>query len=166
METIQFWRTAGDKIVMTNGCFDIIHRGHIKLLEEARKMGDRLIVAINSDASVKRLKGNERPINTEEDRAYVLSSLKAVDAVVIFDPHIDPFCHLSKDVEKLLSQKAKNSMNEAPMTLLQMIKPDIQVKGGDYRQEDVPEAIFASELKLVQLEEGYSTTKIIYKVQE
>lgn len=165
LQMLKFWRTAGDIVVTTNGCFDIVHRGHVKLLQEARKFGDRLVVAINSDASVKRLKGVGRPINRELDRAYVISSLNAVDAVVIFDPEETPD-ELSLQEAAILSEKAKESAEEAPMALMRMIKPDIHVKGGDYKKEDVPEAIFASELLFVGLAEGYSTTNVIDKAAE
>lgn len=165
IQILNLWRTAGDRIITTNGCFDIVHRGHVKLLEEAHKLGNRLIVAVNSDASVKRLKGKSRPINTELDRAYVLSSLEVVDAVVIFDPQEMPDT-LSEEEKNRLSENALKASSEAPMALMRRICPDIHVKGGDYKQEDIPEAIFASQVAFVQLEEGYSTTSVIHRAAD
>ena len=165
MQTLKFWKTAGEKVVTTNGCFDLVHRGHVKLLQEAKTLGDRLIVAINSDASVKRLKGESRPINAEIDRAYVLSALGAVDAVVLFDPKEMPD-ELSDEEKKELSEKAIAAASEAPMKLMRMINPDVHVKGGDYKKEDIPEAIFASELAFIEFEDGYSTTNLICKSVE
>lgn len=160
---VSFWRTAGNKIVTANGCFDILHRGHIKLLREAKSLGDKLIVAINSDASVKRLKGEERPVNSEMDRAYVISSIDAVDAVIIFDPFEMPVV-LDEQELSLMSEKAKKTYSEAPMALMKMIMPDVHIKGGDYKKEDIPEAIYAECLAIVRTEEGYSTTNVINKM--
>lgn len=162
---IKLWKTAGEKIVTTNGCFDIIHRGHIKLLAEAKKFGSRLVVAINADASVKRLKGKERPVNSEQDRAYIISALKFVDAVVIFDSKKTPYVLTDKD-KNGLSEKAIHAAQEAPMAILDLIRPDIHVKGGDYGAEDVPEAMFAKELAFVAFVEGYSTTDTIRKMTD
>lgn len=160
---VSFWRTAGNKIVTANGCFDILHRGHIKLLREAKSLGDKLIVAINSDASVKRLKGEERPVNSEMDRAYVISSIDAVDAVIIFDPFEMPVI-LDEQELSLMSEKAQKTYSEAPMALMKMIMPDVHIKGGDYKKEDIPEAIYAECLAIVGTEEGYSTTNVINKM--
>ncbi|ACV24353.1 D-glycero-beta-D-manno-heptose 1-phosphate adenylyltransferase [Methanocaldococcus fervens] len=128
------------KIVFTNGCFDILHRGHIEYLNKAKKLGDVLIVGINSDESVKKIKGDKRPIIPLYSRAYVLDNLKAVDFVVPFD-------------------------EETPIELIKIIKPDVHVKGGDYKEEDLPEAEivkgYGGEIKIIPLIEGYSTTKII-----
>ncbi len=128
------------KIVFTNGCFDIIHRGHVEYLNKAKKLGDVLIVGINSDESVKKIKGDKRPIIPLYSRAYVLDNLKAVDFVVPFD-------------------------EETPIELIKIIKPDVHVKGGDYKEEDLPEAEivkdYGGEIKIIPLIEGYSTTKII-----
>ncbi len=128
-------------IVFTNGCFDILHVGHVKYLQEAKSYGDVLIVGLNSDASVKRLKGPSRPVNTQEDRAYILAALEAVDYVVIFD-------------------------DDTPYELIKLIKPDILVKGGDYEGKKVVGTEFAKELRLVRFVEGKSTTKTIEKIQE
>ncbi len=128
------------KIVFTNGCFDILHRGHVEYLNKAKKLGDVLIVGINSDESVKKIKGDKRPIIPLYSRAYVLDNLKAVDFVVPFD-------------------------EETPIELIKIIKPDVHVKGGDYKEEDLPEAEivkgYGGEIKIIPLIEGYSTTKII-----
>ncbi len=128
------------KIVFTNGCFDIIHRGHVEYLNKAKKLGDVLIVGINSDESVKKIKGDKRPIIPLYSRAYILDNLKAVDFVVPFD-------------------------EETPIELIKIIKPDVHVKGGDYKEEDLPEAEivkgYGGEIKIIPLIEGYSTTKII-----
>ncbi len=127
-------------IVFTNGCFDILHAGHVKYLEEARSFGDLLVVGLNSDASVKRLKGQSRPINSQEDRAAVLAGLEAVNFVVIFD-------------------------EDTPYQLIQKVKPDILVKGGDYEGKEVVGSDIAKETRLVQFVEGKSTTKIIQRAQ-
>ena len=165
MNVVQKWRGAGNRIVTANGCFDILHIGHIKLLEAARTMGDRLIVAINSDSSVRRLKGKDRPINPEMARAQLLSKLRMVDAVVIFDADVTPYV-LSEQERERLSPKALASASEAPMALMSMLRPDIHVKGGDYQAEDVPEALFAHELRLFPVIEGYSTTNTISHLRE
>jgi len=128
------------KIVFTNGCFDIIHRGHIEYLNKAKKLGDVLIIGINSDSSIKKIKGDKRPIIPLYSRAYVLDNIKAVDFVVPFD-------------------------EETPIELIKIIKPDVHVKGGDYKEEDLPEAeivkSYGGEIKIIPLIEGFSTTKII-----
>lgn len=161
---VRFWKMAGDRIVTTNGCFDILHRGHIQLLEEASKMGTRLIVAVNSDDSVRRLKGDSRPVNSEMDRAHLLAALGMVDAVVIFDPAREP-CQLVPDQIARLSEIGLSNSGEAPMKLLELLKPDVHVKGGDYRLEDIPEGIFAKETVLVPVVNGYSTTGTIQKAK-
>ena len=161
-ETVRRWRAAGETIVTTNGCFDILHAGHLRLLREAKKQGDRLVVAINSDAAVKRLKGPQRPINSEAMRGELLLALRMVDAVAVFDPQKEP--DVLTDVEYArLSPKARAAAPEAPMALMRGICPDVHVKGGDYTQEDVPEALFAKRLVLVPYVPGYSTTGIIEK---
>ncbi len=126
------------KIVFTNGCFDILHAGHVKYLKEAKSFGDILIVGLNSDESVKRLKGESRPINTFEDRATVLGALESVDFVVGFS-------------------------DDTPYELIKAIKPDILVKGGDYEGKEVVGSDIAKETKLVQFVDGKSTTSIIQR---
>jgi D-beta-D-heptose 7-phosphate kinase/D-beta-D-heptose 1-phosphate adenosyltransferase len=139
---VSAWRSAGQRIVFTNGCFDLLHIGHITLLEDARREGDKLIVAINSDTSVARLKGPSRPIVGERERARILAALAAVDAVIVFD---DP----------------------TPLHLIESLRPDVIVKGGDYREETVVGALevrsWGGRVKLVPTVEGFSTTKLIAK---
>ncbi|NEW60261.1 D-glycero-beta-D-manno-heptose-7-phosphate kinase [Sulfurovum sp. bin170] len=133
-------KKLGKKIVFTNGCFDILHRGHVSYLDTAKSFGDVLILGLNSDASVKRLKGESRPINTEEDRAFVLAGLQSVDFITIFD-------------------------DDTPYDLIKMVEPDVLVKGGDYEGKEVVGSDIASEVKLVQFVDGRSTTKTINKIQ-
>ena len=128
------------KIVFTNGCFDILHAGHVKYLEVAKSYGDVLIVGVNTDGSVRKLKGSSRPVNNQDDRAYILASLESVDFVVIFD-------------------------EETPYELIELIKPNILVKGQDYEGKDVVGEDIADELKLVQFVDGKSTTSTIEKIQ-
>lgn len=131
------------KIVLTNGCFDIIHLGHAKYLQEAKKLGDYLFIGVNSDASVKRLKGDSRPINKENDRAELLTFLESVDYAVIFE-------------------------EQTADELIKKIKPDIYVKGGDYTRESLPEANTLNNLNIdtafIKFEDGYSTTNVIKKI--
>lgn len=136
----QKYREEGKKIIFTNGCFDLIHSGHIKYLENAKEFGDILIVGLNSDQSVKLLKGNNRPINSENDRAYILAALKAVDYVVIFD-------------------------DETPYELIKIIKPHILVKGGDYVNKKVVGQDIVEELKIVDFVPNQSTTETIEKIR-
>jgi D-beta-D-heptose 7-phosphate kinase/D-beta-D-heptose 1-phosphate adenosyltransferase len=141
----EFLRKAGYKIVFTNGCFDIIHRGHVELLKFARSLGDVLVVGLNDDESVRRLKGKNRPINTLEDRAFVLLSIRWVDFVVPFS-------------------------EDTPERIIREISPDVLVKGGDYRIEDVVGADFVlskgGRVEIFNYLEGYSTTSIIKKIWE
>lgn len=142
LSRLAMWRSAGDRVVFTNGCFDILHIGHITLLEQARRKGDRLIVALNSDASVRRLKGPSRPIAAESERARILAALSAVDAVVVFN-------------------------ESTPLKLIEAIRPDVLVKGGDYREEAVVGAhevrAWGGRVELIPLVEGISTTRLIAK---
>lgn len=163
--TIFRWRTAGETIVTTNGCFDVLHVGHLKVLREAKQQGDRLVVAINADAAVRRLKGLQRPVNGEMDRAAMLLSLRMVDAVVIFDPQRDADELTEKERERL-SPRALDAASEAPMALMRRIRPDVHVKGGDYAPEDVPESIFAGRLVLVPFAAGYSTTGMLERMRQ
>ena len=130
----------GKKIIFTNGCFDILHAGHVKYLEEAKSYGDILILGLNADTSVKKLKGPTRPINNQDDRAYILASLESVDYVVIFE-------------------------EETPYELIKLIKPHTLVKGGDYEGKIVVGQDIANELKLVQFVDGKSTTNTIKRIQ-
>ena len=134
-------KARGKKIIFTNGCFDILHAGHVRYLETAKSYGDVLILGLNSDRSVTALKGEGRPINTQLDRAYILAALEAVDYVVVFD-------------------------DDTPYDLIKAIKPHILVKGGDYEGKQVVGQDIADELKLVQFVDGKSTTKTIEKIQK
>ncbi|MCE5304925.1 MAG: D-glycero-beta-D-manno-heptose 1-phosphate adenylyltransferase [Chloroherpetonaceae bacterium] len=134
----------GKTIVFTNGCFDIIHLGHIYYLSEAKKLGDYLIIGLNTDSSVKKLKGPERPINSEQDRAMVLDALKSVDFVVLFD-------------------------EDTPLELIREISPNILVKGGDYKADEIVGADFMKQhngkVVIIPYLQGKSTTKIIEKIK-
>ncbi len=137
---VNAWRSKGDRVVFTNGCFDLLHVGHITLMEDARRQGDRLIVAINSDRSVSELKGPTRPVVQERDRGRVLAALAAVDAVIVFD-------------------------EPTPLELICALKPDVIVKGGDYVEESVVGAKevrgWGGVVKIVPTVEGFSTTRMI-----
>lgn len=141
-QRIQHWRAVGNKIVFTNGCFDILHLGHVELLAQCRTYGDYVILGLNSDASVKRLKGETRPINDQIARAAVLAALSFVDAVVIFD-------------------------EDTPLELIKIIQPDVLVKGGDYEADKVVGADVirqrGGEVRIVPIVQGYSTTDLISK---
>jgi len=134
-------QARGKKIIFTNGCFDLLHAGHVRYLETAKSFGDILILGLNSDRSVTALKGESRPVNTQLDRAYILAALEAVDYVVVFD-------------------------EDTPYDLIKAIKPHILVKGGDYEGKDVVGQDIAEELKLVQFVDGKSTTRTIEKIQQ
>jgi len=136
-------QNAGKKIVFTNGCFDILHRGHVHYLNEARRLGDRLVIGLNADASVKRLKGESRPINSELDRKFVIENLKCVDYVVIFH-------------------------EDTPLELIKALRPQVLVKGGDWKIEQIvgaKEVIAAGgEVFSLSFVDGYSTTNTINKI--
>ena len=131
------------KTIFINGCFDIIHLGHIEYLNDARSFGTHLIVGVNTDASVRKLKGDDRPINSENDRAKVLDSLTSVDGVVLFD-------------------------EETPIDLIQLVQPDVLVKGGDYTLDSIVGAhevlTYGGRVEIIPFLEGYSTSKIISKI--
>ncbi len=143
IEKIRVWRAAGEHIVFTNGCFDLLHVGHVTLLEQCKRLGDRLIIGINSDASVSRLKGPTRPIIGQAERARLLSALAASDAVVIFD-------------------------EATPIELIRAIRPDVLVKGGDYTEATVVGAdevsAWGGRVELVPLVAGFSTTEIVRRM--
>jgi rfaE bifunctional protein nucleotidyltransferase chain/domain len=142
--TADAWRAAGNRIVFTNGCFDILHYGHLHYLAAARDLGERLVVGLNSAASVSRLKGPHRPINDELTRTHLLAALEVIDAVVVFE-------------------------DDTPLELIRLVRPDILVKGGDW----LPEQIVGSDLVLaaggqvrsLPFVEGYSTTNIEQKIK-
>ena len=133
-------KKEGKKIVFTNGCFDILHAGHVRIIEFSKSQGDLLILGLNTDASIKRLKGPSRPINKEKDRAIVVSALQAVDGVVLFK-------------------------EDTPLNLIKTIKPDILVKGADYTKENVVGRKYAGKVVLCPLVKGKSTTNIIKKAK-
>jgi rfaE bifunctional protein nucleotidyltransferase chain/domain len=137
-------KSFGKKIVFTNGCFDILHIGHARYLHEARSLGDHLIVAVNSDRSVRAIKGPERPVTNQEERAEMLAALGCVDSVIIFD-------------------------EDTPLKVIQYLMPDILVKGGDWKPEDIvgSNTVIAAggEVKSIPFVEGSSTTGIINKIE-
>ena len=137
------WRSLKKNIVFTNGCFDILHRGHVEYLAQASDLGDKLIVGLNTDASVKRLKGESRPVNDEQSRALLLSALQFVDAVVLFG-------------------------EDTPYELIKQVQPDVLVKGNDYRAEEIVgyDIVTAKGGKVltINLVEGFSTTNIIKRM--
>lgn len=136
-------KKSGRKLVFTNGCFDILHKGHAEYLKEAKALGDVLVVGVNSDRSVKKLKGESRPVNNENDRAFMLDNLKSVDYVIIFD-------------------------EDTPYELIKEIVPDLLVKGGDWKENEIvgSDIVRDNGGKVVSLMfvDGYSTTKILNKV--
>ncbi len=138
-------RSENKTIVTTNGCFDILHVGHVRYLAKAKSFGDILIVALNSDKSVKRIKGDSRPINNENDRAEILSALRSVDYVVLFD-------------------------EDSPIDLLLQIKPDVHTKGADYTLDTLPEAKeiikAGGRIEFISFVEGKSTTSVIEKMKK
>ncbi len=142
---VKRWRLLDKKIAFTNGCFDILHEGHIEILSQAATLADILVVGINTDASVKKLKGENRPVNKESFRAQMLASLTMIDAVVLFD-------------------------EETPLELIRIIEPDTLIKGGDYAIEQIvgAEDVIKNggEVKIIPLVKGYSTTALIQKIQE
>lgn len=138
-------KAQGKKIVTTNGCFDILHLGHVRILEAAKELGDILIVGINTDESVKRLKGPERPINSELERAEVIGALKSVDFVTIFP-------------------------EDTPVEMLELIKPDIHVKGSDYKPSALAETPVVQkhggQVHILNLVDGKSTTGLLKKIRQ
>ncbi len=146
-ETLQkkllMWRFREEKIVFTNGCFDLLHSGHLQYLAQAKGLGTKLIIGLNSDASTKRLKGEHRPINDEKSRALMLASLVFVDAIIVFE-------------------------EDTPLELIQQIEPNVLVKGGDYAIEQIVGASFVQAkggfVTTLSFLEGYSTTSIESKI--
>ncbi len=139
------WRANGDKIVFTNGCFDLIHRGHIEYLSRAADLSERMIVGLNTDASVSRLKGKDRPVVDEESRAILMGAFEFVDAVVYFD-------------------------DDTPYELIKEIQPDILVKGSDYKIEEIIgyDIVLArgGTVETINLVEGFSTTTLIERIKK
>lgn len=137
------WREENQKIVFTNGCFDLLHLGHVDYLAKAKDLGDRLIIGVNTDSSVKRLKGEKRPLQDENSRLHILAALHSVDAVVLFD-------------------------QDTPYELIKKIQPDILVKGADYKIENIVGYDIVTSrggsVKTIEFIEGYSTTKIEQRI--
>jgi D-beta-D-heptose 7-phosphate kinase/D-beta-D-heptose 1-phosphate adenosyltransferase len=137
------WQSQGDTIVFTNGCFDLLHVGHLTYLSQARQLGERLVVGLNADASVKLLKGEQRPLQTASDRAFNLAALRAVDLVVVFE-------------------------EETPLQLIRYLRPNVLVKGGDYTvativgAEEVMEN--GGQVKVLPFVNGKSTTALIHRM--
>lgn len=140
---IENWKKEGKKIIFTNGCFDILHLGHIEYLSKAKDLGDILIVGLNSDSSIKKIKGEHRPINNQEARSILLSAISFIDAITIFT-------------------------DDNPYYLIKMVKPNILVKGKDYKEEEIVGydivKSYGGEVKVIEITEGYSSTKIIEKL--
>ncbi len=142
---VNIWRMKGDRIVFTNGCFDILHRGHVEYLQEAAEMGERLVIGLNSDDSVRRLgKDKDRPLNDQESRAKVLAALRFVDAVVIFD-------------------------EDTPLDLIRAVAPDVLVKGGDWNAGEIVGSTDVKarggEVRSLKLVDGFSTTALVEKIR-
>lgn len=143
--SIAAWKSEGKKVVFTNGVFDLLHIGHITYMAKASEMGDKLIIGLNSDSSVKRIKGDDRPVNDQNSRAALLAALFFVDAIVVFE-------------------------EDTPIHLITTLMPDILVKGADYLVENIIGAkeVIANggEVKTINLVEGYSSTSIIQKIRD
>jgi D-glycero-beta-D-manno-heptose 1-phosphate adenylyltransferase len=144
LQKVAKWQQEGDAIVFTNGCFDILHIGHVDYLEKARNLGDKLVLGLNTDSSIRRIKGEQRPIVEENARARIMAALSFVDLVVLFD-------------------------EDTPLRLIQTIKPDILVKGDDYSVENIIGADFVinngGSVKTIPLVKGFSTSNIVEKIK-
>lgn len=142
---LENWKTSNKKIVFTNGCFDILHQGHVVYLAKAAALGSKLIVGLNTDSSVRRLKGAERPLNEEQERALLLAALEFVDLVIFFE-------------------------EDTPYELIKAIQPDILVKGADYKAENIVGYDIVTKsggsVETIVLEEGFSTTNVIEKIRK
>ncbi len=145
LDEIQHRKSNGEVCVFTNGCFDILHAGHIQILKKAREMGDFLVLGLNSDESVTRLKGEGRPVNDEKSRECVLAAIRHVDYVLVFD-------------------------DDTPLELIRRLQPDILVKGGDYKPEEVVGGGIVESsggrVEIVPLLEGFSTSDVIQQISE
>ncbi len=143
-QIIREWRLNGDKIIFTNGCFDLIHLGHLEILARSADLGDKLIVGLNSDMSIKKIKGNSRPIIQEDSRAKQLAAIEFIDAVILFN-------------------------EDTPYDLISFINPDIITKGGDYKKNDVIGNELmnkkAGKVVIIPLTQGFSTTSILEKIK-
>lgn len=145
IKLINSWRITGQKIVFTNGCFDLLHPGHVTYLEEARSLGDRLVLGLNDDDSVRRLKGATRPILPLEDRARILAGLMAIDVVIPFH-------------------------EDTPLELILLTEPDVLVKGGDYQKHEIAGAeeveSWGGKVQVLKFVPGKSTTSIVEKIKD
>ena len=143
-ECLKNWKTSNQKLVFTNGCFDLLHRGHIDYLDKTAALGDKLIVGLNTDASIKKLKGEKRPFIDEQSRATLMASLEIVDAVILFN-------------------------EETPYRLINQIKPDVLTKGKDYKIEEIAgfDIVLDSggQVETIELSKGFSTTSLIEKIK-
>ncbi len=143
--SLSMWKEQGEEIVFTNGCFDIIHRGHVDYLARAASLGSKMIIGLNTDNSIRRIKGNSRPVIDEYSRAFVLAAFTFINAVVLFD-------------------------EDTPYNLIQYIQPDILVKGSDYKEEDIVgvDIVKAKDGKIITMDfvPGFSTSGIIEKITE
>ena len=144
VQRIRLWQQAGEKVVFTNGCFDILHPGHVDLLERSKGQGHKLVIGLNTDASVSRLKGDSRPINNEDFRGSMLAALESVDLIAFFD-------------------------EDTPIDLIKEAKPDVLIKGSDYQLDEIvgsKEVIeYGGEVKTISLLPGYSTTNVINRIK-
>ncbi len=142
-QTVQQWQRENAKVVFTNGCFDLVHRGHVEYLNKASEKGDKLVLGLNSDASVKRLKGENRPIVDEDSRAVLLAAFQFIDLVVLFD-------------------------EDTPYDLIKALQPDVLVKGADYKAEDIVGYDIVTQkggsVETITFVEGFSTTNIVEKI--
>ena len=141
---LELWRQAGERVVFTNGVYDLLHRGHVEYLEEARALGDRLMVGVNSDASVRRLKGPERPILSQGDRAGLVAALACVDLVAVFD-------------------------DDTPLRLIEAVRPNVLAKGADYALDAIVGRDFVEShggrVERIRLREGLSTSKLVERIR-
>lgn len=144
-KAVQDWKDSGEEVVFTNGCFDILHLGHVDYLEKSKELGTKLVVGVNTDASVRKLKGPERPMNNEQARSRILAALSFVDAVILFG-------------------------EDTPFELISAILPDVLVKGSDYSVENIVGADVVMNnggtVKTINLVDGYSTTGLINKIKK
>tara|TARA_B100000767_G_scaffold50957_1_gene46271 strand:- start:5300 stop:5791 length:492 start_codon:yes stop_codon:yes gene_type:complete len=142
---VEKWKQAGEDVVFTNGCFDILHKGHIEVLARSADLGNKLIIGLNSDESIQKIKGEDRPIIDEQSRAILLAALKCVDAVILFS-------------------------EETPLNLISTLKPDILAKGGDYRIETIIGYEIVQQnggkVKVIPFVDGFSSTTIIEKIKK
>jgi D-glycero-beta-D-manno-heptose 1-phosphate adenylyltransferase len=145
LQTISRWKSEGQSIAFTNGCFDILHMGHVDYLEKARDQGNKLVVGLNTDASVQRIKGETRPIVSQDSRSRVIAALEFVDLVILFDEN-------------------------TPKSLIEAVKPDILIKGDDYTVETIVGSDFVidngGKVQTIPLVKGFSTTNIIEKIRK